>query len=369
MRRMLAVALCSAVAMFGMISVASASTNSVTLSGVKQTVAQYSAAPTSIGIHVPLTKRPPTGLTIVNAIPGAPVGQIMAQGIASAASALGWHVVDVNMGATAQTTTAAWTQIANMNPLPTAVIEEGVDTTGFSSQLAFLKSHNVPVVAVSIPTYPLITGASSGVVANIQDPSFQVLNGKVTADYVIDKFGTSVHNLFAWIPDYNFYVPFVAEYQKQFKVCEPKCSVNTLTLSGTSIGTTAASTIVNYLRAHPSINTVTGAFGDILIGLPAALQQAGLHVKLVSTGGEAATLQYIKSGEQQMTLGIPLLELGWNAMDVIARHVVGDSLQADAYPLPIQFLTAKQLTFNIQTQQWPGVANYESTFKKLWRIS
>ncbi len=155
------------------------------------------------------------------------------------------------------------------------------------------------------------------------------------------------------------------------KYC-PACHVNVVDQLVTDVGTATPQSVVSTVQRNPATKWVMFSFGDLSLGVPAALQSAGL-TQQVKIGGETpstANLQALRSGTEAVWAGFPTSILGWRVVDMLARYFDGDSLaQANSVLLPTQLLTPG----NINQAQFSGgfyvgVAGYQAQFEKLWHV-
>jgi hypothetical protein len=343
------------------------STESAGLKAAKAFVAEYDKVPTDIGVSQPLGGNVASlrGKTIVWMEPGVPVGAAQAPPMKAAATALGMNFKTINLGATPDTVTAGFNALISMNPLPAAVLTSGYDTTMYSAQLKVLEAHKIPLVAWGVSE----TTGEDDIVANLIPAQDQALHGETLADWAIADSEGKGSVVFFKDPDFNFFQPFVAAYQKAFSDNCPACAMAMQNVDTTAIGTTMPSIVVSYLQAHPQTKYVEMEFGDMMIGVPAALKAAGITgVKTSETSGFTTNFQYIDADEQTMDVGLPLGLLAWKGVDTAARAILGESVAPDlANTLPQQILTKADLTWNIN-QPWPGVPNYQAQFEKLWGV-
>ena len=103
------------------------------------------------------------------------------------------------------------------------------------------------------------------------------------------------------------------------KYC-PGATVNELDLALADLAN-ATTTIVSYVRSHPSVKYVVTALDAPTIGLPGALAAAGLanHVKLVGEGATPTNVQYLHSGQQAADVAFPYYEAMWSMVNAVVQ--------------------------------------------------
>lgn len=345
------------------------STPPTTAGGVDRadaTVEEFLQQPTSIGVSEPLSTVP-AGATVYWLEQGIPIAQLTGDALAEAADAAGVELVRVPAGRTPPELASAFDRA--VADKPDAVIASGVNAALVSNQLQALAHAGVPVIVWGSPDE---TDPATGLTLNLEPPERYAFAGRMMADWVASRGAGAATTVFVNIPDFpvlNFtYDGFAEEYAT---TC-PGCSVDTLDVKITDIGTQVPSALVSYLQANPSTDWVVLAVGDLGIGVPAALESAGLseQVRITGRAGGAVNYQALMEGQQDSDIGFPAPLVAWKALDAAMRAIVGDDLAADGDPVPRQYLTADNLPFDpAETQQWWGVEDYREQFKVLWGVS
>jgi ribose transport system substrate-binding protein len=343
--------------------------------GVEQAekiVAQYSQAPTDVGVTEPLGKMPPKGSTVWYLPCPTPACQASQKGLEEAAGILGVSVHIQPQGATPASNQSAWDTTAAAAPPPDAVHFGGTDVSTVAPQLKSLAAAGVPTVASGSA---LLNNPKGG--TDNPDVTFDLLPldawaqrvGRLMADWTVADSQGDAKILYANLPDFvvfkNMYAAFDDEYKK---LCQGCTDVKLMITSFEDIGTTLPGKIVSEIQRDPAINYVITPLGDQALGVPQALKAAGITgVKIVSQAGTKANMEYIANGEQAVDVETNNQYLGWKAMDIMARLINGESTSPDLPPIPTQFLTKETLHVNSSTgeAELPG---YQDTFKQLWGV-
>jgi ABC-type sugar transport system substrate-binding protein len=159
------------------------------------------------------------------------------------------------------------------------------------------------------------------------------------------------------------------------QVC-PSCSFAVNDVSVSSIGTTFPAQAVSYLQAHPSVNYIVPSFGDLTLGLAAALKAAGLSskVKVLTQSLSAAGLKDIQDGGEAMNLPEPDIQIGWTIMDALVRKFEQAPLPQSEYAnLPALYVTKSNASvpageLATDPEGFVSVPTYKSQFEALWHL-
>lgn len=343
--------------------------DSAGLSAATSQVATYSKAPTDLGVSSPLPGSV-AGKRVYYLQCSAPSCAFAGDGIAAAAKVLGVRLTRVDEGASPEQVTAAWNKV--VSDRPDGVIQAGFSATSFARQLRQVKANRIPYVAMGAPDCDGVrdpcSGPNPGVTINLLGKRDFERAARLAADYVVSESKGSADAVFFYIPDFPINVvtrdAFVAEYKK---TC-PQCKLETVSAQATDIGKALPTAVASHLQRHPDTDHVVMAFGDMAIGVPAAVRLVSPKVKIVSPFGGPTNYANIKSGNVEAAdIGLAYGYLGWRAIDAVARAMLGASLKPEATQLPEQVLDQRAVaTFDIKGY-WPGVEGYEEKFTALWK--
>jgi ribose transport system substrate-binding protein len=319
---------------------------------------KYSSAPASLGITTPVANIP-TGKKIDVLDCGSPSCADQSKAFKAAAAVLGWSVTDISDGSSPDTVNNAWQQVERN--LPDGVVMASQPTSVYASALAVMASHNIPVVdccSDNTPTSALKLSAAG-------EDDIQLRANLMAAEVIVDSKGTG--SAF-WVstPAFPSLVLMEKDFDNYLKTNCAKCApAGSLPIAATDIGSpTLPTKIVGYVRAHTGTNYIVGGFDDELIGLPAAISQAGLTgVKVIGENPTATTLPYIKAGTELASVTFPLDEYQWLEADALARLFVGASVTPDEVTLPLEMITTSSVT---DLTAPPQIPNYQGLFKQLW---
>ena len=301
----------------------------------------------------------PEGKVIDWVVCGVPECAALTQPLTEAAEALGWSVNAIDGGLSPETILAAWDlAVQNGND---AVVGTGFPSVMFATQLAQLEAAGIPVVQGYV-TEP----AGNGIIASIAggDAVF-TMQGSYEAQFVLGRIGTEANTLFlggSVFPGMNTVQNgFEAEY---LRLC-PSCTFDALDLPGDSIGTTLPSTVVAYLTTHPDVNYLVLGMGSMLLGLPEALEEAGLDVKIVANFPNEVMLQQMRDGIIDGIIMLQQADSMWQMVDALARFYAGESVEPSMAPSPVWALTAETAD-QLTAEPYALVEGYQDQYKALW---
>ncbi len=323
-------------------------------------VAKYLKVPTEIGPTAAI-KQMPTGSLVEFVQCGVPICAAIGDGVEEAAAVAGLEFKRVNQGNTPQEIARGWDQV--VQDQPAAAISAGVPAALFQPQLEQLAAAGTKVIGWTMPEE-----AGNGLTINMIGPKENELNGNLLADYVTADTGGKADTLMVNAPVYSVLTSMKEGFEERYKRDCPGCGYDSLDIKPTDIGTKVPEKIVSYLQQHPQTNWIVMTFGDPALGVPEAVQAAGLELpKIITTAGGKVNYQYIEKGEQTADLGSSTDFLGWKAIDAASRAISGQSVAPDEGQMPTQFLTKETIDFPID-EPWPSVPDFRQQFEALWGV-
>lgn len=331
---------------------------------VTDAVREFTTRPTSIGIDAPIEREIPPGKEIYYIQCGSPVCATNGEYLKDAAEAVGWTIRPVNAGVTPESVKAAWAQAVRAKP--DGVVASGFPRTMMNPELAELEAARVPVVDISVTDPP-----GRGISAVFAGTPDYVAAGERLAKYaLVEAGGKNINAMIVGVAAY----PTVELIGRSFgetleRYCD-SCSVDELDVPATSIGNDLPTRISTYLQGHPDVNWVVNGFADMSVGVPAALQSAGVgeDVKFVGINNNPTTAGYLKAGQSLVAehiYGYP--ELMWRSIDFLIRSVNGESTDpstAQTYP---HWVVTKD-TIPSTTDEFPTVVDYREQYERLWGV-
>jgi ABC-type sugar transport system substrate-binding protein len=338
-------------------------TGGSTSAGVQAAEAELKVAEArSASINLPPVTAPiPSGKTVTFVHCGVAVCDTIAAAIKNAATVLGWKVDVIPTNGTPASVKAAWDTVVRLHPA--VAFGSGFNRSLFASEAAQLASMKVPVMDWSTLDSP-----GQGITFVKGGPSEVPVVGEQMAAWVVASTQGKADTLYINLPTFVILQPVMEGFDSYYKQWCPGCKLSTMSVPLTSIGTTAPSLIVSYLRAHPDINRIAVGYDGVDVGLPAALASAGLSgkVKFVGEAPTATNLAYVQAGTEGATVAQGYYEIWSMYLDAAARALTGQSLAPDiAWKVPWFLLT--QSNYSQGTGYAPIVTNLDGQLKQIWK--
>lgn len=333
-------------------------------------VAENTQNPTTIAIGAPLSKRPASGRHIVKLVAPQPVDQVVSNGAKAAADALGWRYTAINVTPDPEGIQKAFQSALELTPKPDVISVAGYPAVTYAAQLAEAKRRGIAVISQTTTDKP---GAGDGIVATLGGPAQLRALGKHVAAYVVAASnGTAQVAMFS-VSAYPILGEFVAGFKDAVKQWCPGCSVVDVDQQATDVGTKTPQSVVSTFQRNPKLEWAIFAFGDMTIGVPAALSASGLadRVKIGGVGATEANLQALRDGKETVWTGLTAPVLGWRLADAAARVINGDDISpANEAILPTQLITGKNVGGIVTTDKgyYLGLQDYPEQFKKPWLV-
>lgn len=340
--------------------------SSSTFAAAASANAQYLKRPTSIGITSPVGAKIPKGKVVDFIQCGVPACAVEGSILRDATNQLGWKLVSINAGTSPQTIVDAYTQAIQNKPA--AVIGSGYARAIFNKQVLQLKAMHIPVLEAFVGDS---TGNGMYVVGG---PTLNKIQGKEVADYILANTQSKSATIGTVIPSgFPNMIEENAAFDTEFKQQCSSCTVKTLTVPVTSIGTDLPTRVSSFLTANPSISWAWVGYDDMIAGLPVALKGSSITNVKVATITMNSTVQnlinrddYVKAG-----IGVTFPETYWREIDLLARMFTGKPYQVDLNDatLPVWTITKSNIPSNAGSTTFANVINYQQQFEKLWGLS
>ena len=349
-------------------STGSQTSDATGVAAAKAFLAQGEIAPTSIGVTTPLLRKPATGKLIVNLLTDTPGAEIISEDEGQAAAALGWQYKAISIGNSATGIQTAFDSALALKPAPFGITTVGYPSSEIQAQLKEAQSKGILVVdgATTDPATP-------PVIANINDGPQQGILGKDLAAVVVADSDGDAHVATFNISAFPLLAVSVTYFNTWLKTWCPACTNTIVNEQITDIGTTAPQSVVNTFESDPSLQYALYTYGDISLGVDAALKTAGLLGK-VKQIGQDPTLQDLADLKNKTALayiGYDNAVFAWRMIDAFARASEGMSLAAvNNVPLPRQILTQQNIG-SMEADQggnFLAPADYQAQFEKLWHV-
>lgn len=325
-------------------------------------VEEFSKRPTTIPNDEPITKPIPTGKDIVFLSCGTSTCNLEADIIREATDELGWNLTSIANDGTPEQVKAGWAQI--LREKPDGVIYTATPVAAFQAELEEAAAMGIEVAACCTTDAP--DGEKLDFV--IGTPAQSERPGALMANYIIDKSDGKGSAVFVNLSAFEIIQSIKKGFDGAMEENCPACTSEELDIPITALGKDVPDRIVSYLRSHPDTKyvalSVDGALGA---GLPAALKAAGLNdITVVGEGPDETTLQYISSGQQEVTVTFPYYEEMFSMVDALARRFAGVP-DEETIEVPDWIVTADNLPSD--TEIFPVVEDVREQYFALWGLN
>jgi ABC-type sugar transport system substrate-binding protein len=169
---------------------------------------------------------------------------------------------------------------------------------------------------------------TEGLTKLLSVPDDKLIAGENAANFMLAEKGEELHVLYVNSEDFEVSKQYAEGLKGQVEKLCSSCTVDEIQAAVEDIGKPAISTaVVSYLRSHPEINYVSTLFSPLLIGVPAAMQAAGLDIPITSTASGAIALEDVKTGKENwkavQNFGI---EWGLQGLNIAVRTMLNEPL-------------------------------------------
>ena len=343
-----------------------AATGDAGLAAAKANVAKYMKADGGIGVTIPLTKKADKKTIAWLECDVPTCAAYITPGFKAATTAIGWDLKIIPMKST------------DPGPAFQTAIDAKVDyiaSTGlaiaqYKPQLDAANAAGIKVLSC----YGTDDPSPTTIQMQCGDETFVQKTGPVMADWAINDSAGKANVLIVSIPDFPVLVSETDAFKKQMAADCASCKVVELNMTlDDLIGGKVAAAVASKIQANPDVNYVFNSFGDLPVGVTAALKAAGLDKKVKVYGQDFSTvdLQEIVDGTMGAWSADPKGYAGWLMVDAAARLSVGMKLDEEraAAALPTIIVDtpafAKEIIATNGDWMPPGSAD---AFKKLWLV-
>jgi ribose transport system substrate-binding protein len=321
---------------------------------------------TSLPVTTPLSKRPPVGKKVVFMDGGLPPCQILSQGLASAAKALGWSYSSMSYDDANPATLVSGLQSA-ISDGANVVVVQATPIAEYEQVLPAARAKGVLVIdqASSNTAVPGIAALIDNNNANAQR-----YGAALAAETISSAHGSVVHAAIVTAPLFATILQgTVTAYQDSLMKDCTKCAVATIQIPASDVLTGGdAKDIVSFLQTHTDTNYVMFGSSLLDVGTRAALDSAGYSsVKIVGNDALNSDVSELRSGQATAWIDEPLGVDGWMSLDAAARAMTGGNAAVyDNRPEPDLMLTSKSHFSGSVLPEFP--TNYQQQFEKMWHV-
>lgn len=329
------------------------------LEGAEALVAQYSEPPTDIPVTVPIEGEIPTGKTLYFIGCGTEYCSLEVDILQQAVDILDWKLESFETDGTPESTTEAWNQ----------AVRDKVDYVVYSA---------TPRSQIGDLMEQAAANGTQIVACCTVDPTDDVLDyvlgndvqtaglGLIMAAWVVAdaaELGLADPGvLYVDLPDFPILTALGETFESSMASYCPGCAYEKLDLGLADLGG-APDQIVSTLRANTDLKYVVLSTDSPFVGVPAALEAAGLNdIRIFGEGPTSAVLQNIVSGDQAGSMAFAIYENFFTLVDALVRIELGLPTQ-EADP-PNLILTADNIEDTSKLS--PLLPDTVDRFKELW---
>ena len=305
-------------------------------------------------------------LTVAISTCSLPVCHTTTDAAVEAAKAIGWNVREYESELTPEAYVAVWDQIMQ-DPPDLIAYTPVVPDEAIAAQLDAAAALDIPIVSIA-PAGDRPDKDGPVFAAYASYPTF-LESGSLMGDTVVADGGTGANTVFVWDPALStIWNPLKDGFEES--IAETGSESDVLEAPTTGIGTAVPGQVVSYLQSHPNVKYVVFALGDYTVGVPAALEAAGLsdQVKIVTLSPQAGNLADIKSGKEFASVAQENSTAGWRAIDGLARLSLGETPNEEWFEPSgwHQIFTADNVT---QTTAVPTTPGTPESFLTAWGVN
>ncbi|MGR7025783.1 sugar ABC transporter substrate-binding protein [Geodermatophilus sp. URMC 62] len=313
----------------------------------------------------PLSERPAPGTVVAFLDVGTPVAAREYADMSEAAKVLGIELQRVQTGQSPQEINAALNSVVESKPA--AVIDVAIDPALFANQVEELEELGIPFIMESIVNADEFGGDDEQVAYGTAGAK---ANGKMLGSALLaETNGEATDLAFYNVPELAFSAIVQEGVKEQVEEQCPDCELRVVDVSITEVGSTAARTVVSDLQAHPDTEAFFAAIDELQIGLPAAMDVAGIDVPGMGVGGTPLNLQQVADGQELGLLTVDYSMLAWATMDRVARELADQeydqSFWSEATAVTSQVITKDNVPSDFEAG-YVAFPDYKERFTQLW---
>ena len=338
----------------------------VDVAAAQEAIEPLTQPPTEFPVTEPLAELPPPGTTAAFLDIGTPTPAKVYEQLRQAGEVLGIEVQRVQTGRSPQEINAAMNSLVESRP--DIVIDLAIDPALFSPQLEALQEQGavfIPESIVNAEEFGFDDSQVSVGAAGATD------SGRVLASAVLaETNGEATELAYYRVPELPF-TPLILEgvEERLAEQC-PDCELRVVDISITEVGSTASRTVVSDLQANPETDAFIVSVDELQIGLPAAMDVAGLDVPGMGIAPTEVNLQQVADGQQLGALASDPRMLAWMAMDQALRTLAGQEYDYSEFytkmhPALFQVITEDNVPSDIEAG-YIAFDDYKEQFTKLW---
>jgi ABC-type sugar transport system substrate-binding protein len=342
--------------------------------GEAETVAEVVPAPPTepldeFPVTEPIKEKPPAKQNVIWLACSLPSCQgDLSVGYKKAAEALGWGFEQINYNPLK----AAEAVQTAVNKDPDSIFITGIPPAAFEAQAKEAIKKEIPIFSGFDLTEP--EPEKNGIYYQYLNAAGYGSEAKKMSDWVINDSGGKAHVLTVVIEEYPILVSEVESIEEAYGEGCPECSIEKLAVTVEDVeGGKSPAKIVAFLQTHPEIDYIQFTFGDLLPGVEAALQSAGMEgIKFTGVQSNPTIVKEVIDGKVAAWTAQPQQFQGWISTDAAIRVAQGLPLTKyeESGEIPTWVIDSKPAAEQVLEEggEWPGPAGFEEKFEKLWGL-
>jgi ribose transport system substrate-binding protein len=283
------------------------------------------------------------------------------------AKLLGIKTQEIIVGNSAEQIANSFDQIVSDSSV-NGVIVGGTNPSAWISQYNELVAKHIPIILYAATSNPAWDNTSINILAG--GVAVRAV-AQYMADWVVADGGFHANTAIFNVPAAPILQGVTTDFTNHYKEICPTCSLDTETVALTAIGTTLPQQVASFLQAHPSVKYVVMDFSDMMNGVPAALQAAGISgVKFEAQTATSTDMQYIRQESETANFSYPLTFEAAVGVDAIARQMLGGAATAAKnWVMPVQLMNSSNVNGSTFVPDGSAtVPGLDSFFKNLWKV-
>jgi len=324
----------------------------------EEAVAQLTERPSEIPVTTPLEGEVGEGSAawLQCAIPDCEIlGPPLEEGLAE----FGWTMDTIDAGLSPEEVKSGWGVAASQEP--DAVFATGFPRVIFEEELGQLADQGADIVNAFVAE-----GSGDGVSAVISGTPTSTAIGTAFADWVLAEQGTDANVLLVHSSTFPTLLDVRAGFEERFTELCPDCPVEVMDVPAEDFGANLPAEVVAQLRSLPDVNYVVADEGNMLLGLPQAMAEAGMtDISVVGQYPSETSLEYLADGSIVKAIVMPSMgDAMWNMVDAMARTETGQPVDENEAAGPLWIVTPE--TASELEYPFSLVPDYQEQYQELW---
>jgi ribose transport system substrate-binding protein len=211
---------------------------------------------------------------------------------------------------------------------------------------------------------------TEGLAKLLSVPEDKLIAGENAANFMLAEKGEELNVLYVNTEDFEVSKQYAEGLKGQIEKLCSSCEVNEIQTAVEDIGKPAISTsVVSYLRSHPDVNYVSTLFGPLLIGVPAAMQAAGLDIPITATASGAIALEDVKTGKEGwkavQNFGI---EWGLQGLNIAVRTMQNEPLGEETLTPEVLVTEKNAAEVSPGSGNQPVIPDAVQQYEEIWGV-